>query len=217
MTASAELRARVIQHVRSEPAPTRSQVAAAGRATTLSTLLVSALVFFGAGGVRVAPRSPELVVATVCGALVVAALAAVIALGRGRSMLGRPRQQLVTVALLTPCLLFAWKVLVTARYPEASLAWPGRPGLRCLSLGFALSLAFAIGLHWTRRGSDPVHPRATAAALGTVAGASAWVLVDLWCPVGHVPHLLLGHVLPFIATVAASTAFGARFLAMRTR
>jgi hypothetical protein len=212
---STELRARIIDRVRHEPAPDRFEVAAARRTTSLAALLITALVFVAAGGVRSAPRSPTLVLETALGALGVAVVAAMVGLGRGRAMLGPPRVHLIAVAVLTPCLLFAWKVLVDSRYPEASLAWPDRPGLRCLALGVALSLVLAAALHWMRRGSDPVHPRAGAAALGTIAGASAWVLVDLWCPVGHVPHLLLGHVLPLIGTIAASVLFGARLLAPR--
>ena len=214
---SAELRAWVIERVRHEPAPTRSEVARARHTGTVAALVVSAVTFMAAGGIRPGPRAPELVIATALGALVVATAAAVVGLGRGRSMLGRPRAHLVALAVLTPCVLFAWKVLVTTRHPEASLEWPGRPGFRCLSLGAALSLIGAVALHWMRRGSDPVHPRAAAAALGTIAGAAAWVLVDLWCPVGHVRHLLLGHVLPLVSTVAASAVFGARFLTMRAR
>jgi hypothetical protein len=61
-----------------------------------------------------------------------------------------------------------------------------------LALGSALALpsaaldryatgddsAFADVL-WVRRGSDPVHPRLTAAGMATAASAGAWVLVDL--------------------------------------
>jgi hypothetical protein len=130
-------------------------------------------------------------------------------------MLGRPRAQLVTLAVLTPVLLFAWKVFVSSWYRGGLTEWPARPGLRCLLLGALLSLAPAVGLLWIRRDADPVHPRAQAAAIGTVAGAWAWVLVDLWCPVSYVPHLLLGHVLPLLLTISASVSFGGRILTMR--
>jgi hypothetical protein len=35
-----------------------------------------------------------------------------------------------------------------------------------------------------------------------------WVLVDLWCPVAYLPHLLLGHVLPLALAVGAGAMLG---------
>jgi hypothetical protein len=46
-------------------------------------------------------------------------------------------------------------------------------------------------------------PESTAApellglVLGIADAAIAWVLCDLWCAVGELQHLLLGHLLPF--------------------
>ena len=60
-----------------------------------------------------------------------------------------------------------------------------------------------------------MHPRLTAAGVATAAGAGAWVLVDLWCPVGFVPHLLLGHVLPLVLLVTLSATLGSRILTLR--
>jgi hypothetical protein len=41
------------------------------------------------------------------------------------------------------------------------------------------------------------------------------VLVDLWCPVGHVPHLLAGHVGPMLLVGAVGAVAGARVLGVR--
>jgi len=68
-----------------------------------------------------------------------------------------------------------------------------------------------------RRGSDPLHPVLTAAAFGAAVGAGAWVLVDLWCPVGYVPHVLLGHVLPLLLLIGLSALLGSRVVAMGKR
>ena len=43
-----------------------------------------------------------------------------------------------------------------------------------------------------------------------------WMLVDLWCPVAYVGHLLLGHVLP-IAVFATIGAAAGSLLSARTR
>src|SRR5260221_7596575 len=213
----AQLRARTIERARCEPSLTRAQVAVRHRTATVAVLLVPLLVFIGLGGVRVAPRPAGLVLETVLGSSSLAIGAAIIGVRRGRSMLGRPRSRLVAVALFTPVLLLVWRVLASSRYPSMMTEWPERPGLRCLLLSGALSFVPLLGLLWMRRASDPVHPRATAAALGTAAGASAWVLVDLWCPVGYLPHLLLGHVLPLFLTILASIAFGSRIVLLHFR
>lgn len=215
MNEAAELRARIIERVRAERSPTRIEIAARRRLTMLVVLVVPTIVFLAWGGVRAAPRGVDLMLWTGVGAAFVSAGATYVGLGSRRSMLGRPRAHLVALAVLTPLLLFAWKLCVSSLYSGALIEWPDRPGLRCLLLGAMLSLAPAVGLVWSRRAADPVHPRAHAAAIGTVAGAWAWVLVDLWCPVSAVPHLLLGHVLPLLLTVFASVSLGSRILTMR--
>jgi hypothetical protein len=211
------LRAGVIEAARHEPSRTRGQVSVQRRWVALSALLLPSLVFVVSGGVRAAPRPGALVLETALGSMLVAAVAASFALRRGRSMLGRPRSHLLAVVLFTPVALFAWKVLASARYAGALAQWPERPGLRCLLLSCLLTVGPLFGLLWSRRGSEPLHPRENAAALGVSVAAGAWVLVDFWCPVAYVPHLLLGHVLPVILGVASAVALGSRWLAPRYR
>jgi hypothetical protein len=43
----------------------------------------------------------------------------------------------------------------------------------------------------------------------------AWLLVDLWCPVGHFGHLLVGHVLPIALLVVGGALLGRRYVAVR--
>jgi len=176
---------------------------------------ISLLVFFACGGVRGGPRPTRLVVETTVGSATLAAVVVWVALGRGGSMLGRPRPWLAAVVVSTPIALFAWRVLVSARFSGMATEWSTRPGLRCLALSAALAVTPLLGLLWLRRGSDPVHPRMSAAALAAAAGAGSWVLVDLWCPIGYVPHLLLGHVAPVVLLTALSAVLGRRTLELR--
>jgi hypothetical protein len=46
-------------------------------------------------------------------------------------------------------------------------------------------------------------------------GACATLLVDLWCPVAYVPHLLLGHTLPVALLSLIGAWLGHRFLTIR--
>jgi hypothetical protein len=64
-----------------------------------------------------------------------------------------------------------------------------------------------------RRRTDPVHPGIAGAVLGVTAGLAAGSLVDLWCPVGHIPHVLLGHILPLVLVALAGAWAGRRLLA----
>jgi hypothetical protein len=71
-------------------------------------------------------------------------------------------------------------------------------------------LLFALLLGWRR--VDPMSPRATGAAFGAGAGLGSALLIDLWCPVSYLPHLLVGHVLPIAVLAAAGAALGGRIL-----
>jgi hypothetical protein len=211
----AELRARVLVAVAAEPSMTRAQ----GRRWTAGLLLVGALaglaVFQAWGGVRPHARPLALLVATASGSGLLAGLALIAAFGRGRSMLGRSRLVLAaTIGLLPPALL-GWKVWVSSLYPAMTDPWPDRPGFRCLALGLAVGafplLASLVG----RRRTLPVRPGSTGAAVGAASGVAAATLVDLWCPIAHLPHLLLGHLLPIALLAAAGAVAGARILAPR--
>jgi hypothetical protein len=149
---------------------------------------------------------------TALGSALLALVVVSAGLGRGRSMLGRPRAWLLSVVLLTPLSLLAWRVLTSSQYPDMMAEWSARPGFRCFSISCAMSLAPLLGVLWMRRGSEPANPRLTAACFAAAVGAGVWVLVDLWCPVGYVPHLLLGHVLPLVLLMALSALFGSRLL-----
>jgi hypothetical protein len=209
----ARLRAQVIEGARARTAPTRAQRRLRNGIVTSVIVLIPISLFIAWGGVRASPRPTQLVLETALGSALLACLTAFMAFGRGRSMVGRPRPWLLAVVLVTPVLLLAWRILPSLQYPGMMEAFRGRPGLRCLGLGIAFALAPLLGVLWMRRGLVPVQPRLTAAAFGVAASAGAWVLVDLWCPVGYVPHLLLGHVLPLMLVALLGALLGKRILA----
>jgi hypothetical protein len=146
--------------------------------------------------------------ATSIGAMAIAGTAAVLAFRRGRSMLGRPASFLVGLAVATPLVLLAWKIGMSSIFPEMTRPWPDRAGFRCLTLAAATGIAPIAAMLYLWRRTTPAHPRLTGLALGTAAGALAWALVDFWCPVAHVPHLLLGHALPLAGFGAIGAVAG---------
>jgi hypothetical protein len=79
-----------------------------------------------------------------------------------------------------------------------------------LSIATGALPLFAALLAW--RHTDPLTPKATGAAFGAGAGLGSAVLVDLWCPVSYLPHLLLGHLLPIAVLAAVGALVGGRLL-----
>jgi hypothetical protein len=209
---SADLRAQVLAAVAAEASPTRaavkrrnSRIGLLGAASGVGAFLLFAALMSHGELVRLGgetahqhlERSPWLVLATAGGALGVAVAALWLALGRGRSMLGRPWSWLLYGIIFIPVALLAWKIGCSMAFGDAMVRWPERLGLRCLALSTLVGLGPLSAFLAIRRNAF-VHAGLNGAALGVAAGACAWVAVDLWCPVAYVPHLLLGHVLPLV-------------------
>ena len=212
-----DLKRRILAATASEPSLTRRQRVIRSAIRMASALAVPLVLFLLVGGPRVGPRPLGLVATTALGTSGIAAAALFVAVGRGSSMLGRPRGRLLATAVIVPVAFLLWKMAASWGVPHMMDPWPSRPGLRC----FALTVLFAgwpvAALVWERWGSDPVHPRMLGVALGVAAGAAAAALVDLWCPVGYVPHVLTGHVAPILLLGGLGALVGARALGVRPR
>lgn len=148
-------------------------------------------------------RPNALLLATTIGAAAMTGFATWAAISRGRSMRGRRLEWLAAVAILTPLALLAWKAGVSMAFDGMTQVWPERVGLRCMRLGLMAATPPLAALLFLPGSIGLQHARATGLALGVAAGAWAWVAIDLWCPVAHLPHLLLGHVVPLAAAALA--------------
>jgi hypothetical protein len=212
-----DLKERVLAATAAEASPTRGQRALRSALLDASALAVPILLFAWVGGPRIGPRPLALVALTVLGTSAIAVWALGQAAGSGAGMLGPSRRRLLLTAFAAPLAFLAWKTASSAGVPHMMDAWPDRSGLRC----FALTALFAawpiVALVWERRSSDPIHPRSLGLALGVAAGAAAAALVDLWCPVGHLAHLLAGHVAPIALLGALGAVLGGRALAVAAR
>ncbi len=213
-TPSADLRERVLAEARRHRAPTRRQVMLRNAALLLSGVVIPLGIFLATAPVAGDARPQSLIWESTLGAMAITLTALVVALGRGRSMLGRSGMVLLALAIITPLAMLAWKLGVTSQFEGMTVRWPDRPGYRCLRLSCLLAAWPLVAFVLTRRASDPTHPRLTGAAIGAAVGAVAWVFVDWWCPVGYWPHLLFGHVLPVIVTTLVGAWLG-RFIALR--
>jgi hypothetical protein len=226
-----ELRARVLAAAAAQASPTRADVrrrnvciALAAVASGLGAFMIFAVLMSDGHLLRlggdVAPRqylerTAGLVAATVGGALGIAAVAVWLALGRGRSMLGRSRPSLLVGAALIPISLLAWRVGCSIAFGTTMVPWAERPGERCLALSLLVAAGPLLSFLAIRR-SSPAQPALNGAVIGIAAGACAWVAADLWCPVAYVPHVLLGHVLPLGVLAGAGALLGWGLLAPRS-
>jgi hypothetical protein len=208
---SVAVKHRVLAAVRAEPAPTRSDALRRNMAWLASGVLVALAIFFRAGGVRPFDRPLLLILATSLGWFVAACVSLQLAFVRGRSMLGRPSAWLLALIVGAPFLLLAWKVGVTRPFgPAMSVEWHWRQGWRCCALNVGIGLALLVVFLAARRRTDPLRPGIVGAALGMAAGLCAGTLIDLWCPVAHLQHLLIGHILPLIVLAAIGWLAGRR-------
>jgi len=213
MTPSPELKQRILEATWMEPAMTRSTVRRRAWLLLGACTAIALEIFFSFGGFRQYDRPSPLVLWTALGWGAAASAASWIGMGRGRSRMGRTYGTLISVLVAVPLLLFAWKIGVTfVLAPMMLKPWPGREGFRCLGLSIATALPLLLALLVLCRRTDPVHPALAGSVLGIAAGVFAGTLVDLWCPVAFVPHVLLGHILPLVLVAAAGAWAGQRVL-----
>jgi hypothetical protein len=213
-----ELKERILAAALAKPSPTRTwSRAATWLAVACSVAVGVALFFWFDGPHHGLGRRAWYYGASTIGWTVIAILSTWSAFGRGRSAVGRSRTWLLAVAASTPAILFAMMGAFAHADPSVTEVHPERLGLKCLGLTLSAAALPLVGLLALRSKSDPVHPTATGAAFGAACGAAAGVMVEMWCPVGSVRHVALGHVAPIVLLSLLGAAIGRRVLAMRGR
>ena len=208
-----ELKGRILAMARSQPSPDRPTLRRQARWVMSLAAVVVLVVFLSFGGFRAwgAPRPPALIALTTGGTLAIAVWTFALLRRRAQALVGPDSRTLATTVVLVPLASFTWKVSWSLLFAGSSVWWADRPGLRCFGLSMLLSLlVFAAVLVLGRR-TDPVHPASRGAALGVASGAAGATLMDLWCPVGHPVHVLLGHILPLLLLALLGASLG-RFI-----
>jgi hypothetical protein len=207
-----DLKARTLGAVQARPSATRRTQVLRAAILMAGAVVAGFVIFIAVGGIRVTGRPLGLVLGTSLGTGFVAAVCAWAAFGRQKSMMGRPTAWLVAVALAGPVALLAWKVGYSAQFDHGIDQWPTRIGFKCLRLSLGIGIVPLLALMFVRKGTDPTHPRALGFAMGMALGLCANELVDLWCPVAYLPHLLLGHILPAVMLGIVGAVLGSRIL-----
>jgi hypothetical protein len=212
-----ELRDRILTAVDREPVPTRAQRT---RGAVLALVIGFGLLLssLASHGITRHGRPVGYMVALAAAWLPIAAVATWAGVSRGRSMLGRPLSWLYAVVALTPVALMAAWAVVALFWPSTLFDASGpKQHLVCDTATIVLSLGPLLALGRVRRGTDPVTPRWTGAAIGTAAAAWAAIVLHLFCGFTRPFHILVGHVLPVVLVAWVGSVLTARTVAIRTK
>ncbi|HEY8072593.1 MAG TPA: NrsF family protein [Labilithrix sp.] len=204
-----DLRARVLAEVKKTPSPTREEYRRRVSAVVLVGAIGATAVFFATGRIVPGERPMEMILFSVGFALFAAAVLTRLSTGRPGSMLGRSRTVLVTGFVVTAPLL-----AIAALFAE--WCWHGAAtepvGMNVHSACAALTLAQGVlplgAFLVPKRGSDPVHPVITGAALGMTAGAWSAMMAYLRCPHAASFHCIVAHVGPTLVLAAVGAVLG---------
>ena len=124
-------------------------------------------------------------------------------------MLGRPRSVLLAGVVVTAPLLALVALCATMAWPGAAIEEPGSTAnISCALMTIAQGALPLLALLLPRRGSDPVHPAITGAALGMTAGAWTVVMAYLRCPHAAAMHCIIAHVVPTLVLTVLGAALG---------
>jgi hypothetical protein len=212
-----DLKQQILAAAAAAPSPTRGSVTRRRTTLTAGSALAMAAVYWTFAmsifGWQHITRPLVLVGGTSMGAAVLAGTAVALSLGRGPTMLGRSRRWLILVTAFAPVALLGWKIGWSALF--GNLDESPRLGYRCLLMSLSMGAVPIVLLALTRRGQDPRHPGLLGAAIGVAVGACGWVMVDLWCPVAGLWHLLRGHVLPILLLAGLGVVVGRLLLRVR--
>ncbi len=213
------LKLRVLAAARQRPVPHRADgfplsiaLAALAALAMFAVMRWAPPLFGDAGGLAHAAGRPASTGAWMVGGTLALALAATwLVLPSRGSMLSPARGVLLGVAVGVPLLVGVWLAFSHAPYADPFV----RAGWRCFSLTAVTAPWPFAALVYASRRLEPRHPGTAGAALGSVAGAWAAAMVELWCPLSAPDHVLRGHVLPLVALALAGSAIGALTFRLR--
>ncbi len=210
-----DIRARVLARAKETPSPDASATRR-GNLAAVVLGLATATTMIAALGLSLGGRPLAFVAVSAAGWAAIAFAASAMAAGRKRTMLGSARVVLVAGALAAAPAIFGWVMGVTVGWPEVrEPAGTWHNHIACLAATMLLSIGPIVALSYLRRTSDPVHPRATGAAIGAAAGAWGGVLIDMHCPLVAPLHVAVAHVLPVVLYAAIGALVGGRMFGVR--
>jgi hypothetical protein len=215
-TPSSDLRDKVLALAKETPSLTRSQYRTRLGAIAAIGALATTSLFFAMGGFARGTRPLELVCFTAGIGLFAAIVLTRLSADRGTSMLGRPRSWLVTLCVVSAPILAIVAFVAAHLWPEpAAEEVTTTINLRCALATIVQGALPLVALLVPKRGSDPIHPMVTGAALGMTAGAWTAMMAYLRCPHAAALHCILAHVVPTLVLTALGAILGRVLLRLR--
>jgi hypothetical protein len=215
---SPEVRARVLAAVALEPTPARGAswwIKWEGRLALACGFTVLAAVWYRLG-VHPGTRPPAYIATLVAAWLLVAIAATWAGVARGGSMLGRPLGWRAAAVALTPLAMLALWWPIAQSWPTTLENDSGLFELeQCLVGTGLLGIGPLLAFLFMTRGTEPVRPWLSGAALGVAAGGWGAVALVIICRHASASHMIIGHVLPVALMALIGAALGARALAIR--
>ncbi len=211
---SAELKARLRAQIEKNPRPTRPESRRRVVLVHALAMLVMLGIFEGAGGAAHGSGRPLFLTVVVVAAVSLVGVAATFLSTPSRgSMLQRPWWVQLGLVLLAPVAITIAMTVWHHFYDEPFQ----RFGWRCLGLTIGMGLALGTAMFVVRRARIIHHPGLTGGALGATAGVWATMLVDVWCPLTNLPHVLVGHATPVLVLGVLGVLAGTKILALKPR
>ena len=206
---ASELRARVLAEAARTPSPTRAVYKRRVLLVAAIGALATASLFVLMGGMSPGTRPVEMIAFTVGFGLLAAAVLTRLSSNQRGSMLGRPRAVLLTAVVVAAPLLAIVALCTKVVWPEQTGEdVTGSMNLACGLMSVVQGALPLVALLLPRRGSDPVHPALTGAALGMTAGAWTVVMAYLRCPHAAAMHCIIAHVVPTLVLTAIGAGLG---------
>lgn len=215
MSLPPDLKSRVLAAAQAEPSPTRAeqqkkalQIAAAG-------VVASMVVFFGTGGPDAGHRAAGFFALSAIALALLSIAATFAALPRLRkTMTGAPTDVLVWLTIVAAPSVWIVEMALRTIWPQFPVRTASvQSTLICHACTLGMAVGPLLALLVLHRRSDAVHPAASGAAFGAVAGLWGALLIDLHCASNDLVHIALAHALPVLLLAAVGALLGRRMLA----
>lgn len=208
-TGADDLRARVLAEVKKTPSPTRDEHRRRVLLVVVMGVLAAGALFMAMGGFAAGTRPVEMIAFTAGFAMVAALVVGRVAAPPRGSMLARPKGVVLAASVAAAPLLALVAIAAASAWPgPSSEAVAERAHLACGAMTFVQGVLPLVVLFLTRRGSDPVHPMITGAALGMTAGGWTAMMAYMRCPHAAAMHCVFAHVAPTIVLTLVGAVLG---------
>jgi hypothetical protein len=208
---AASLKARILASTRQIPSPTRTEGRRVVAIATAISVAAGVAALQALGGLAHSRDRPLSLTFRLAVGWVLASAGLTLVVRKEANPFVRSPDVLGALSVAAPLALAGWLV----RFHGASPDVPWAEDWICFFATLGLSLPSFVALAWARRGCEPKYPAILGAALATVTGSWATVLLLFWCPATTPDHAVAGHAcavafMGLLGAATGSTVLGVR-------